>query len=171
MKRIALFTAAIVVASSAASAALAGPGLFSLGTRIATELNLQTSASQPREAADVTTYSICPDISLVSKSRLRVDGTTEIAIIVQNRSAADYLSGPGQQALVVRSKGGGSGTVPFVNVRRGETVVWNDVFRPGRYPGYYEAYISLDPDLYADGNNRNDDCRADNNRLSLTIPL
>lgn len=110
---------------------------------------------------------VCPDIGVTAQQSRIANGKTLVTIKVVNGSSADYVSGAGQQALVI-SRNGRSQHVPFSTVRRGKQVVWRETLSAIQHPVTYSAAISFDPDIFVDGNPHNDDCRRSNNRAVLT---
>lgn len=108
---------------------------------------------------------ICPDIHVTAQKSPTQNGGNRVVIKVLNTSQADYVSAPGQQSLVVSGQGKNF-SVPFGNLPRGGEVVWQDIVKG---PGTYIAAISFDPDIFADGNPHNDDCRRSNNQVSVTM--
>lgn len=173
MNRISTFITAAALAATAATTAFAGP--FQIGMGI--QLNNQQYQQQPgigiqigtpvlREALRVNS---CVDLRIDTAQHTNADGTIGVSIRVANASGVDYVSNPGQQALVVNgTNGGNSGNVPFTNLPAGQSVVWTDTFHPFEFPASYSAQVVFDPDIRLDGNPQNDDCRSSNNHGSLT---
>lgn len=169
MNRLTRTATALVLTAMTATSAFAGPGLMALNSNLASKLDVRINQALPQVEARLPALTVCPDLSVKAKQRELADGSIRVTVEVKNLSGADYVSAPGQQRLVIEGRNGGrSGAVPFVNLARGDVIAWADTFRPFEFPASYKAYLALDPDIFIDGNERNDDCRADNNRVALT---
>lgn len=173
MNRITTFITAAALAATTATAAFAGPVQIGMGIQFnnqqlqqqRTGLAIQFQSPQIRDALRTT----CPDLNIETAQRANADGTIAVTIRVANHSGVDFVSNPGQQALVVNGRNGGnSATAPFTMLRNGQSVVWTDTFHPFEFPATYEARVSYDPDILLDGNPQNDDCRSSNNYGELT---
>jgi hypothetical protein len=115
------------------------------------------------------------DFAIVSRTA-RFRGRVEITATVDNVGRATYSSRPNQQSvqLYEATPGGPSRLVAqtaFVNLAPGEGVKvsytrnWYAASpAEGEFPPTYRAIIAYDPDITMDGNPRNDDCVAANNR-------
>lgn len=165
MNRIATSSSALLLSVLTATSVNAGSLALELGASLA----VKTSMRLPQVDALATPAIACPDLSVKASQRELADGSIRVMVEVMNLSSADYISAPGQQVLVVEGQNGArSGQVPFVNLNRGDVILWSDTFQPFEFPARYSAYLSFDPDLLIDGNLRNDDCRSTNNRVALT---
>ena len=151
---------AIALAILSTSTAFAGPFVL--------DRNITTKALKTPGIVKVPQLrATCPDIRVTTHQNPRSDGSILVTIKVVNTSSADFISGAGQQALIVKGNGRNA-RVAFGNVVRGSEVVFQDIFHPFEFPATYNARISFDPDIFTDGNPQNDDCRASNNQASLT---
>lgn len=106
------------------------------------------------------------------------EGTAVITGYVTNIGMDNYVSGANQQTINIDevSLGGARTNVAslsFSNLNAGDTLVvsysrnWN-ISSPaeGEFPPNYELYISLDPDIFIDGNKENDDTNQTNNQIT-----
>lgn len=167
MNRFTTFSAALVLAAAAATSALAEPTLFNLGANFGKQQQIDPDVLRNIVVGPIQT--VCPDIKLATSQHERADGSIRVTIKVINTSGADYVSETGRQVLVIEgSEGGRSGSLAFGNVRRGDEIIWGDIFRPFEFPASYRAHLAFDPDIRIDGNPQNDDCRSSNNTASIT---
>jgi len=114
------------------------------------------------------------DYSLVSRAS-RFQGRVRITGKVKNLGAQNFESRPGQQSIqLVETVPGGRprivATLPFVNLTSGQEISvsfdrnWNSSSpAEGEFPPSYKIVLSYDPDIYIDGNTKNDDCVGSNN--------
>lgn len=107
----------------------------------------------------------CPDLAVVMAEKNRY-GKIHIVYGVRNVGSADYVTGRNQQTLMVRTPGGVR-TFAFGNLRAGDVRTWSEVYSPFEFPFTYKGALSFDPDIFIDGNTRNDDCNRANNRAQL----
>jgi hypothetical protein len=107
----------------------------------------------------------CPDLAVVMAEKNR-NGDIHIVYGVRNVGGADYVTGRNQQTLTVRTPGGVR-TFAVGNLRAGDVRTWSEVYRPFEFPFTYKGALSFDPDIFLDGNTRNDDCNRSNNRAQL----
>lgn len=101
------------------------------------------------------------------------EGTIRVTGVIQNQGTADYNSGAGQQSLQLY-RGLNFLQQPvaqtdFTDLAAGATltvtydVAWNT---STEFPQSFVVYIGLDPDLFLDGNEANDECPTTDNLLS-----
>lgn len=116
------------------------------------------------------------DFTVLSRSATsRFQGRVRITGKVKNLGAQAFESRPGQQtAQLIETPLGGRprivATVPFVNLAPNQEISvsfdrnW-DASSPaeGEFPPSYKVVLSFDPDIYIDGNTKNDDCVTTNN--------
>jgi hypothetical protein len=131
----------------------------------------------------------CPDIAAIEirfqiiRRDTQFKGRVRITAIVKNIGGKAFSSGPNQAvALLYQLPPGvpcatatGGTIVAQQEIRTlavGSTIQlvfereWNSSSpNEGEFPSCYRLLISLDPDIYMDGNPDNDDCTQDNNRL------
>jgi hypothetical protein len=109
--------------------------------------------------------------SLSRRVRLRV----RLEVDVRNIGLVNYESKPNQQGLYVNYLYDNKlqiADLPFQNVRSGQTLTlrhemdwgWNS---SDEFPQGLKATIGFDPDLFIDGNEKNDDLRQSNNQKEL----
>ncbi|MFN3954351.1 MAG: hypothetical protein ACK4LQ_07830 [Pararhodobacter sp.] len=110
----------------------------------------------------------CPDLAATISQRDGPGNTIIITYGVRNVGSVDYVSGPNQQLLNVSMGGRHARSFPFQNLRAGQSVQWNETYHPFEFPSTYRATVVYDPDIFIDGNPRNDDCNSANNSASLT---
>jgi len=112
------------------------------------------------------------DMEIVSLTS-RFEGQVRITGRMKNLGGP-FDSGAGQQSLQLYEQytGGLVAHVDFEDLDLGETLEvsyvrhWNASSpSEGEFPPKYMVVISYDPDIYMDGNERNDDCNSDNNVL------
>ncbi|HQC38406.1 MAG: hypothetical protein PHX90_03475 [Thermotogota bacterium] len=133
--------------------------------------------------------STCPDIAAVEIvfQIIRRDspfrGRIRITAVVKNITLKDFSSGPNQAVALLyqmpsyvpcSSATGGTVLVQkeIRTLAAGATIVlvyerdWDSSSpNEGEFPNCYRLMISLDPDIYLDGNPDNDDCSQNNNRV------
>ena len=119
----------------------------------------------------------CPNPALHSLrpmviSQTRNGATIQITAIVRNVGAADYVSNPGQQHVILLMDGQPVAQRDFPRLSRGQqmTLAWHqDISRYGygEFTPVFEARLGFDPDIRLDGNPSNDDCRMTDNRKRL----
>jgi hypothetical protein len=124
----------------------------------------------------------CPDPSAkiaITNIHKQSDGTFVFTLTgyVANVGSGDYISRNGQQFAVLSEERLGAGSrklrqLNFVNMSRGaqmstsylvKHVSLSTEFLPG-----YQMAIQYGPDIYSDGNVRNDDCNRSNNMASIS---
>ena len=107
----------------------------------------------------------CPDLTVVMAEKHR-GGAIHIVYGVRNVGTADFITSRNQQTLTVKTPAGDR-TFPFGNLRVGGVQTWSEIYRPFEFPFTYAGALNFDPDIYIDGNRRNDDCNGSNNRAQL----
>ncbi len=120
----------------------------------------------------------CPDpaISSMRISGVRFEGdqaVVSIRVTVHNRGAGDYVSGPNQQSVMVFT---GNSTRNMLLRQRFNRLASGASFSltarlrapGGEFTPSVSALLSYDPDIYIDGNPRNDDCNQGNNQRTLS---
>ncbi len=112
----------------------------------------------------------------VSGVRANGDGTYDFSLrgTVVNRGSSDWHSRPGQQAAhlsqganlraVARFPSLAAGARVNTSFARVERWLPSQEFQQG-----FELRISYDPDIFIDGNERNDDCQLRNNQTSISV--
>ena len=119
----------------------------------------------PDPAAKIT-------VEIISRDAYGHGGRVRITAIAKNVGGADFTSGPGQQALQLWEDVPGVNerqpvkTQAFQNLARNQQVsvsIERDWTASTEFPASYQALISYDPDIRADGNDNNDDCNMNNN--------
>lgn len=156
-------SSALAVTLASFSTPCSGAEPFVLDNSIFKKLHPSISVPLPPKSPRM---SGCPDIRVTANQVRSSNGYSIVTVKVVNTSNVDYLSGRGQQALVINRQAG-SVKVPFTNLRRGDEIVWRDRVGPSEHPITYSIAISFDPDIFVDGNPQNDDCRRSNNRAVL----
>jgi len=113
------------------------------------------------------------DFSLVTK-KSKSTGTVRIKATVKNIGNAAYVSKPDQQEAQLYEVRPGTNNPTliarqrFQNLDPGDSVSvttdrsWNTA---DEFPSTFRLVIAYDPDIRADGNPKNDDCRMNNNTL------
>jgi hypothetical protein len=125
----------------------------------------------------------CPDLAaqqiqfeLIRRSS-PFRGFVRITGVIRNVGLVAYSSRPGQQVAYLYEQNPGEGAPrlvaerPFTNLAPGREVRvsfernW-DGSSPaeGEFPPTYKLLIGYDPDIYQDGNPKNDDCNRTNNQ-------
>lgn len=97
-------------------------------------------------------------------------GMVRITGVVTNWGQSPFVSGQGQQSVLLYEGGDLVAQQPFTNLAVDASVEvvyereWStqDEFRPP----LYTMMLSYDPDIFIDGNASNDDCNLDNNDRS-----
>jgi hypothetical protein len=125
----------------------------------------------------------CPDLTarveveIISRDAHGHGGRVRITGIVKNQGGADFASGAGQQAIRFYEKSPGGGDTmleekAFTNLARNQEIRTRSIERAWtastEYPPSYEVRIDYDPDIFADGNDNNDDCNMNNNTKEFT---
>lgn len=125
----------------------------------------------------------CPDLAvsefrveLLSRSgEFQRKARVRFTAVVTNIGTQAFVSGNGQQALYILENPAGGGEQlrvqrSFARLNRGQSVaaIYHRNWHTGmEFAPSFTARISYDPDINADGNDRNDDCRHDNNARSI----
>lgn len=96
-----------------------------------------------------------------------------ITAVVENAGQVEYRSNPRQQSITLARDGRRVSTQGFTVIRPGNRfyVTYDEtvsVHGYGEFTPTFHAYLSYDPDIRIDGNPANDDCRANDNRKSLS---
>jgi len=118
----------------------------------------------------------CPDpaaetveFQLLSRDSLReFQGRVQITGTVRNRGAAAFESGSNQQSVQLYENDRLVASRSFQTLASGVSVQvsfsrpWSAAME---FPPTYRLVISYDPDIYLDGNPKNDDCGRQNNRI------
>lgn len=136
-------------------------------------------ATQPVLKAPITKTPVgpCPDLAaqaidfrLVTR-KTQFEGMVEIVGIVKNISTAAYESRPGQQSALLYEgtrlvkQQNFQNLMPGQELRLSYTRHWNSSSpAEGEFAPTYKLWLSFDPDIRLDGNPKNDDCRATNDR-------
>lgn len=110
----------------------------------------------------------CPDLAANISQRNGPGNSIIITYGVRNVGSVDYVSGANQQLFNVYLGGRTHRSYPFQNLRAGESVQWSETYQPFEFPVTYRVMVVFDPDIFMDGNPRNDDCNSSNNAASLT---
>lgn len=119
---------------------------------------------------------IDPAVTAIDFSILRKTSTyrgyVRITGTVKNLGRNSFISRPGQQAIYLYEDSRIVARKEFVVMNSGaiETVSFErnwDASSPaeGEFPPKYKVMISYDPDIFIDGNDKNDDCTQKNNLL------
>jgi hypothetical protein len=179
MKQASLFAACTLLSVFVASNALAdGPAVAAPSTTIritpVPTIKLPTPIRIIPQCADPAATAV--DFTMLSRSTTsRFQGRVRITGKVKNLGAQAFESRPGQQSIqLVETPLGGRprivATLPFVNLAPNQEISvsfdrsW-DASSPaeGEFPPNYKIVLSYDPDIYIDGNTKNDDCVSTNN--------
>ncbi len=120
----------------------------------------------------------CPDPAITS---MRISGVSfeggqavvGIRITVHNRGAGDFVSNPNQQSVLVFTGNSTRNTIlrqRFARLASGASFSLTARLRApgGEFTPSVTALLSYDPDIYIDGNPRNDDCNQGNNQRTLS---
>lgn len=111
----------------------------------------------------------CPDLAVFANKQV-FGNRVHITYGVRNVSSVNYVSGANQQAIVVSGAGGALGSGQFTNLAAGQSRSWSVVVAlPMEFPNSYRVFYSHDPDLYIDGNTRNDECHRANNSREVLV--
>ncbi|MBW2172284.1 MAG: hypothetical protein JRF69_09965 [Deltaproteobacteria bacterium] len=112
-------------------------------------------------------------VEIISRDEHGHGGKVRITAIAKNRGGADFASGPGQQSLQLWEDVPGVNEKQPVKQREFQNLakdakirisIERDWTASTEFPASYEARISYDPDILADGNENNDDCNMRNNK-------
>ena len=112
-------------------------------------------------------------VEIISRDEHGHGGKVRITAIAKNRGGADFASGPGQQSLQLWEDVPGVNEKQPVKQREFENLakdakirisIERDWTASTEFPASYEARISYDPDILADGNDNNNDCNMNNNK-------
>ncbi len=112
----------------------------------------------------------------VTKKLTAFEAEIEIIGVVRNIGTEDFRSGNGQQSAQLYEENPGArprlvAEKAFSVLKSGEFFVvkygrrWSTSME---FPPTYRLMLSYDPDIYIDGNKRNDDVNSKNNRKTLT---
>lgn len=150
---------------------------------------LVQAAPQPAPVGQVNSQAIggrCPDLAAheIQFQLIRRDpasqfrGRVRMTGVVRNVGLVAYNSGLGQQVAYLYEQQLGVSTPrlvaeqPFQNLAPGQEVRvsferdWNGSSpAEGEFSPLYKLLIGYDPDIYKDGNTKNDDCNRINNQL------
>ena len=112
----------------------------------------------------------CTDLAVFVRQRRVNDRWYVVTFGVRNVSTNDYVSRDGQQTIDLAKNGAALANESFSVLNAGQTLTWSQpVPRPSGVTDTYDARYSFDPDIYDDGNPRNDDCNSANNVRSVEI--
>ena len=105
----------------------------------------------------------------VSRWQFRV----RLTATVKNVGQGDYISGANQQSMTIMPVGASraSKTLRFQNLRVGQSASISHDFTfslSDEFPTNWVARVGFDPDIYIDGNRRNDDTNRANNARTIT---
>ncbi|MCP5060101.1 MAG: hypothetical protein GY937_25645 [bacterium] len=113
---------------------------------------------------------------VVSGVRANGDGTYDFSLrgSVVNRGSAGWASGMDQQIANLTQNGIAKAVARFPRLDAGARVNTSFARVRGWMPSQefqagFELRISYDPDIFMDGNERNDDCRMGNNLSSISV--
>lgn len=157
--------------------------LLSITAAIST---LVQAAPQPSPVGQVNSQAIggrCPDLAAqqiqfqLIRRNSSFRGVVRITGVIRNVGLVAYNSGLGQQVAYLYEQQLGVSTPrlvaeqPFQNLVPGQEVRvsferdWNGSSpAEGEFPPIYKLLIGYDPDIYKDGNPKNDDCNRINNQ-------
>lgn len=100
-------------------------------------------------------------------------GLVKIVGTIKNLGKEAFVSKSGQQIILLYEDSRIVARKPFINLASGATdmVIFQrnwDASSPaeGEFPPTYKVVISYDPDIFIDGNVKNDDCNQRNNEIS-----
>lgn len=163
---------AIVVATtltSTTNVSLAGPDrpIFEIMPKPASDLPL---APGVQDALRDSLRSHCVDLAVFAQRRNAHGNTVRITYGVRNVSASDYVSAAHQQSLVLSKNGATVEIGRFARLNAGQALTWTEVVpKPFEFPDTYKADLIVDPDIFQDGNERNDDCNRGNNARQIVV--
>ncbi|MBW1743833.1 MAG: hypothetical protein JRJ47_10475 [Deltaproteobacteria bacterium] len=112
-------------------------------------------------------------VEIISRDEHGHGGRVRITAIAKNVGGADFTSGQGQQSVQLWEDVPGVNerqpvkTKEFQNLAKGAKIrisIERDWTASTEFPASYEARISYDPDILADGNDNNNDCNMNNNK-------
>lgn len=116
------------------------------------------------------------DFAVVARSATsRFEGRVRITGKVKNVGRSAFESHAGQQAVQLWETAPGArprlvASVPFVNLAPNQEIsvsfdrTWNSSSpAEGEFAPSYKVMLSYDPDIFIDGNTKNDDCNSRNN--------
>ncbi|WP_378178122.1 hypothetical protein [Aquimarina sp. SS2-1] len=120
--------------------------------------------------------------SIVKDEGSDFTGTATITGTVTNIGTADFNSSTGQQSIRLYQRNLGApapgdlvSTLNFTNLAAGETLTishmrsWNSSSpAEGEFPPDYRIVLDYDPDIFIDGNERNDDENLTNNDITVS---
>ena len=112
------------------------------------------------------------DFTLVTQAS-PTTGTVRIDGVVENKGGSTFDSGAGQQSVQLYE---GTAITPvaqqnFEDLAVGATVTVSytlDWTTSTEFPPTYRVYINLDPDIFIDGNENNDECPVTDNAMEVT---
>jgi ABC-type antimicrobial peptide transport system permease subunit len=121
-------------------------------------------------AAESINFSV---VRVIDKFNARV----KIEGVIHNVGRLNYTSAPDEQVALLYEENGGAWRLvasrPFQNLAVNATVKvsftrsWNKSSpAEGEFPPNYILIVGLDPDIYIDGNNNNDDYNTANNKFT-----
>ena len=156
---------ALALAGAASMAAAGGPTLNLDGMQIRPKATLELA---PGVADALRTT--CVDLAVFARQVPLGSSRVRIVYGVQNVSGADYVSGANQQSVAISRPGGPSYNHAFGSLAAGQSRSWSLVVqKPFEIPHAYSVRYLAAPDLYQDGNTRNDDCNRANNRRDVIV--
>ena len=166
-----VFGAMVTVAALAGTASVAPAGsdrlIFQVMPRTGGDLQI---APGVQDALRDSLRSQCVDLAVFVQQRRAYGNTVRITYGVRNISAADYVSGAHQQSLVLSKNGNTMDVGRFARLNAGQELTWTEIVsKPFEFPDTYKAFLSIDPDIFQDGNVRNDDCNRGNNARQVVV--
>jgi len=150
---------------------------------MAGNLQLQLDKYQPRLKVPTPVIQAavnpnCPnpavtDVRAQVLSQNATHARVRITAVLQNTGQAAYRTGSHQQTITLARDNAPVKTRRFGNMSPGgRTFIRYDenvsIHGYGEFTPTFHAYLSYDPDIRIDGNPANDDCRANDNRKSLS---
>ncbi len=152
-------------------------------TAVAGNIQLHLDKYQPRlkvptPAIQAVVNPNCPNPA-VREVRAQVLSTNatharvRITAVLENTGQAAYRTNPQQQTITLARDNAPVKTQRFGNMNPGGRIFIRydenvSIRGYGEFTPTFHAYLSYDPDIHIDGNPANDDCRANDNRKSLS---
>jgi hypothetical protein len=167
-----MFAGVLLVATTltgTATVAPAGPDrpIIRVMPNVGSDLRIKPGV---QDALRDSLRSRCVDLAVFAELRHAGGNTVRIVYGVRNISVADYVSGANQQALVLSRNGRTLEIGRFARLDAGQSLTWTEVVsKPLEFPDTYDAILSIDPDIFQDGNERNDDCNRGNNARQVVV--
>lgn len=160
---------AAAVLSAAAAPLLAGPDLIPFQTAPLIGPNIG-QAPGVADGVDGLRSTQCVDLAVFAHQRRANGGRALITYGVSNVSDVEFVSGAGQQAVVLSKGSAALASEGFSRLAPGQSLTWQRFVRaPMEFPDTYTAALTHGPDLYTDGNPRNDDCNRHNNARQVQV--